>query len=270
MSQPTTACISCGAELQGKFCSACGEKKISSGDFTLKHLLEQGVDVFTHVDSKLYKSLRALLFRPGKLTMEYIRGVRKPYMKPFQVFFLCNLVFFFFLGTYDIFQIPARGFFTGSNFGIDIREQVEAITKRKSIDIATLGQLYDAKVVSISKLFIILLVPIIALFSWPFGGPQHKEYGKHVIASLYFLSFLMLAMVVYAKILDWIPVQVAPLWFNLPFFTGMLIYTRFAFSRFPGKTAFISWIGSLTVVLGFLFSTFLYRWVISWLTLHSI
>ncbi|WP_290797108.1 hypothetical protein [Flavihumibacter sp. UBA7668] len=75
-------------------------------------------------------------------------------------------------------------------------------------------------------------MPILALFSWPFGGPQHIEYGKHVISALYFLSFLMLAMVVYAKILDWM--------------------------------------GSLTVVLGFIISTLLYRWVISWLTLHSI
>lgn len=64
--------------------------------------------------------------------------------------------------------------------------------------------------VNYSKLFVILLVPVIALFSWPFGGKQNQQYGKHVIFALYFLSFLMLVMVIYAKILVWLPVRVPP------------------------------------------------------------
>lgn len=270
MSQSVFTCVSCGAVLQGKFCSACGEKKINSSDFKLSHLLEQGIDVFTHLDSKLFKSVKALLFHPGLLTAEFIRGVRKPYMKPFQVFFLINIFFFFFLGSYDIFHIPAKWFFIEFNYGNGIRQIAERIATEKNLDIIALGQLYDAKVVNSSKLFVILLVPVIALFSWPYGGKQHPQYGKHVIFALYFLSFLMLVMVLYAKILVWLPVRIPPIWFNLPFLVGMIIHVKFAFHRFPNRSGGIGWLGAVSIVAGLVFSIIPYRWLVSWLTLHSI
>jgi hypothetical protein len=270
MSDTISSCVSCGAPMNTKFCPTCGEKKISTSDFTLSHLIEQGIDVFTHLDSKLFKSAKALVLKPGLLTTEFIRGVRKPYMKPFQVFFLCNILFFFFLGTYDIFHIPAKWFFIDHNYGNGVRQLAEKIAAEKNLDIIALGQLYDAKVVNYSKLFVILLVPVIALFSWPFGGKQHQQYGKHVIFALYFLSFLMLVMVVYAKILVWLPVRVPPIWFNLPFLIGMIVHLKFAFYRFPGRSGLMGWLGAISVVAGLIFSTIPYRWLVSWLTLHSI
>ena len=270
MSDTISACISCGAPMSTKFCPSCGEKKISDSDFSLAHLLEQGIDVFTHLDSKLFKSARALVFKPGLLTAEFVRGVRKPYMKPFQVFFLCNILFFFFLGGYDVFYIPAKWFFIESQYGSSIRQLAEQTAAQKNLDINALAQLYDAKVVNSSKLFVITLVPAIALFSWPFGGKQHPQYGKHVIFALYFLSFMMLVMVLYAKILIWLPFRIPPIWFNIPFLSGLVLYVRFAFNRFPGRGGLITWLGAVSVVAGLVVSTIPYRWLISWLTLHSI
>ena len=46
------------------------------------------------MDSRLLRSFRALLFRPGALTTAYLEGPRKPYISPFQLFLLANLLFF--------------------------------------------------------------------------------------------------------------------------------------------------------------------------------
>ena len=79
-------CINCTTDLKGDYCYACGEKVVSSKDFTIIKLAEQTVDVFTHLDSKLYGTVKSLLFKPGYLSVAYIQGLRKPFMKPFQIF----------------------------------------------------------------------------------------------------------------------------------------------------------------------------------------
>jgi hypothetical protein len=46
------------------------------------------------VDGRLLRSLRALLLHPGSLTLAYGEGRRKPFIGPFQLFLLANVVFF--------------------------------------------------------------------------------------------------------------------------------------------------------------------------------
>ena len=46
------------------------------------------------LDSRLIRSFRFLLFRPGTLTVAYLKRPRKPYIAPFRLFLLANLFFF--------------------------------------------------------------------------------------------------------------------------------------------------------------------------------
>jgi Protein of unknown function (DUF3667) len=55
--------------------------------------LEDAVDKFTHFDLKIPKSL-LLLFNPGYLTDKFLKGVRKPFANPIQLFLIANVVFF--------------------------------------------------------------------------------------------------------------------------------------------------------------------------------
>ena len=54
----TNTCINCKSELEGPYCYQCGEKIVTENDFTIKKLLEQTVDVFTHLDSKIFLTLK--------------------------------------------------------------------------------------------------------------------------------------------------------------------------------------------------------------------
>jgi hypothetical protein len=82
----TKICINCRAKLRGPYCYVCGEKLVAKKDFTVKHLMEQTVDMFTHFDSKFFKTFKCLLVKPKSLTVVYIDGWKKPFMKPFQGF----------------------------------------------------------------------------------------------------------------------------------------------------------------------------------------
>ena len=88
-----TACRNCGAELQGQYCYACGQKVVTS-EVSLHELLHEGVHEFVHLDGKIFQTLKLLLFRPGELTAEFLRGRRVRYIPPLRLYLVCSLLFF--------------------------------------------------------------------------------------------------------------------------------------------------------------------------------
>jgi len=79
-------CPECAAPLVDKYCHRCGEKLPDAHDLTLKHFLNHGLHELTHFDSKIFRTVKALLFRPGLLTVEYLAGRRKRYVLPLRLF----------------------------------------------------------------------------------------------------------------------------------------------------------------------------------------
>jgi hypothetical protein len=94
----TPVCLDCGAELQGAFCSACGQKA-SSHDLSLKHVVEEVVHDVTHFDSRFFQTLRLLFFRPGHLTQEYLAGRRTRHVPPFRLYIFVSFLLFLVLGV---------------------------------------------------------------------------------------------------------------------------------------------------------------------------
>jgi hypothetical protein len=92
-----TACKNCGTILAGDYCHACGQTAHVHRSFL--HVLEEVVHGITHVDSKTWRSLPMLIFRPGTMTRNYVMGHRNRYVPPATVFlgsiFAMFLVFAF-------------------------------------------------------------------------------------------------------------------------------------------------------------------------------
>jgi hypothetical protein len=88
-------CPECAAPLAGEYCHRCGEKLPDAHDLTLKHFLHHGLHELTHFDSKIFRTVQALLFRPGLLTVEYLAGRRKRYVLPLRLFLVIFALNFF-------------------------------------------------------------------------------------------------------------------------------------------------------------------------------
>lgn len=87
-------CANCGAPLEGEFCHHCGQS-VHSVLKPVHHMLEDGMDMFLHVDGRIFHTVPPLLTKPGFLTMEYFSGRRQRYVAPFRLMFvLCLLAFF--------------------------------------------------------------------------------------------------------------------------------------------------------------------------------
>jgi len=87
------ACADCGAPLSGRFCSQCGEQAIDRHSLTLWHFLKHNLlHELSHVDGKIFRTFRYLLFRPGFLSAEYFAGRRLRYINPVRLLLTCLVV----------------------------------------------------------------------------------------------------------------------------------------------------------------------------------
>jgi hypothetical protein len=86
-------CGDCGTPLSGPFCSQCGEQTIDRHSLTLSHFLKHNVlHELSHVDGKIFRTFRYLVFRPGFLSAEYFAGRRRRYVNPVRLLLTCLLV----------------------------------------------------------------------------------------------------------------------------------------------------------------------------------
>jgi hypothetical protein len=86
-------CANCDQPLAGKFCSQCGQK--AHVHRSLLHVGEEFLHGITHFEGKAWTTLPMLLFRPGKLTRDYIMGKRTRYIAPVPLFLLVVFLMFF-------------------------------------------------------------------------------------------------------------------------------------------------------------------------------
>lgn len=92
------ACLNCGTPLQGPFCHYCGQPDRNLLRFfpvLVRELLEDFVDL----DSRFLRTLRPLLFHPGKLTRDYLDGRRFRYTPPLRLYIFSSMVFFILAAT---------------------------------------------------------------------------------------------------------------------------------------------------------------------------
>jgi hypothetical protein len=75
-------CPECEQALVGEFCHRCGEKRPEARDLSVRHFVKDAAQEVTSLDSKLTRTLLTLLFRPGRLTCEWVAGRRVRYLKP--------------------------------------------------------------------------------------------------------------------------------------------------------------------------------------------
>jgi hypothetical protein len=68
-----TVCANCGATVPGHYCANCGQR-VEHAVHSLWHVISEVAEDLTHADSRLWRTLSALLFKPGYLTTEFLAG----------------------------------------------------------------------------------------------------------------------------------------------------------------------------------------------------
>lgn len=87
-------CQNCGHTVEVAYCSKCGQHNIETRQ-PFHHLITHTIEDITHYDSNFWKTIKYLLFRPGKLTIEYLSGHRMRHVAPVKLYIFISFVCFF-------------------------------------------------------------------------------------------------------------------------------------------------------------------------------
>ncbi|HEV2131120.1 MAG TPA: DUF3667 domain-containing protein [Longimicrobiaceae bacterium] len=199
MPQP---CVSCGDPESRRYCPSCGEKQVSEEDRSLRRFLGEAVHTFTNLESSVFRTCGALVARPGHLTAEYLAGRRKRYIRPLQLFIICNLLFFVvqpYLGL-DMLTTPLDTHLHHL-YGSFARELVEARIEARGTSLETYAEEFNRTVALQARSLVIVMVPIFALFVYALYGGERRYFVEHLVFSLHFFAFFLLFFIAFIAIL---------------------------------------------------------------------
>ena len=192
---PALRCVACGADLSGRYCSACGEPA-AHHDYSLKHFAEEALETFAHVDGRVFSTFRSLITRPGLLAGNFLAGRRKSQMGPLQLFVVCNVIYFL-IQPFTVFAT-----FT-STLGIQTSERpwhrmasamVASKVAARQVPAAEYARHFDEAAHLQGKSLVILMVPLFTLGSWVLYRGKRRFYAEHLVFAFYFFAFVMLWM----------------------------------------------------------------------------
>lgn len=89
----TEACPNCGSYRPDRFCSHCGQNDRDYMRGLWSVVYEFFREMF-ELDSRLFRTLKSLLFRPGHLSSEFSRNRRAAYMSPVRLYLFTSFLFF--------------------------------------------------------------------------------------------------------------------------------------------------------------------------------
>ena len=90
---PNTRCPNCGNTRPTRFCSACGQND-RSYTRSIRPVVGELIRETFEVDSRLLRTLRLFLFRPGGLSVEFSRNRRARYLSPIRLYLFTSIVSF--------------------------------------------------------------------------------------------------------------------------------------------------------------------------------
>jgi hypothetical protein len=86
-------CRNCGAPAPGNFCARCGQET-SLALPTARQFLREAAGRYVAFDGRMWRTLFALVFRPGFLTNAYFAGRRRRYIRPARLFLVLSVAMF--------------------------------------------------------------------------------------------------------------------------------------------------------------------------------
>lgn len=100
-------CFACDARMVGLYCHECGNK---NDDYrrSIFSLLVELFQNLTAIDSRMWRSLRALLFQPGRMAREFADGARSRWTSPVRFYIAASILLFGYI-TLSQTQIIAVG-----------------------------------------------------------------------------------------------------------------------------------------------------------------
>lgn len=181
-------CKNCDTQFEGNYCNNCGQ---SSKDYD-KPFNVLIIDAMANIwafDTRLWKTLKSIMLKPGEMAANYINGKRVRYMPPFRLYLFVSFIFFMLLRL--------------SSSSVDInKEQQETKSSVVVFDKEYPQSSPDKfkKELLIANFFnymswaLIIMMPVYALVLWSLFRKNERHFLVHFIFSLNQHTFLFILL----------------------------------------------------------------------------
>lgn len=275
--QDSHDCLNCGAAARLNFCPNCGQETRAHVP-SAREFIHEFATHYVAIEGKLWRTLRLLLLKPGRLTTEYIAGRRASYVNPLRVFLTFSILFFatLKLSGQEIAQVgtteppPAeqvagpdtvrdrdeagageagragsedKEFTALSEFAARLGPTVSQNLERfKNLPNAEKNRVISSGFLSYAPYAMFLLMPIFALYLKLLYLGTGRRYGEHFLFALHTNAFAYLQITL---------IMLSPWgWLSFLLVLWLLFYLPLAMQRVYGgarAATFLRWL-----VLGFL------------------
>ena len=225
---PIDACPNCRTSLLGSHCHECGQKRIDPNEYSLKRFAGRAINDFTDLESsKVFRTLSAMILRPGLLTAEYLAGRRGQYLGPLKLYLTFSALYFLFAWTV---LSEVRG---GSAQRIARHPATVSMAKQRGLEPNAFADKIQEKAEKYASGLRIFSVLISGTFLAALYFRMRKYYVEHLMFSLYYYSFDFFCKSLFALLF----LLAAAIGFKLPtlvlnfFYPIALIYLVFALRR---------------------------------------
>ena len=235
-------CLNCHYVVENRYCPNCGQENKETKE-SFHYLFFHTIEDLVHYDSGFWKTIKYLLFYPGKLSKEYIAGRRKQFVPPVKLYIFISFITFFLLSILtSVGSHPETPMIT-----VDKKEQTEkagnvrfSTEKKNTIQIDTtnidtnldeldgsLGAWLNSKARTIAQhaqnkdfvkqfyksLFsnipkaLFLYMPLFAFIVWLFHDKKKWYYFDSGIFTIHYFSMILLSFTIneiITVVLNWL------------------------------------------------------------------
>jgi hypothetical protein len=237
-SKQMQTCANCAAPVSGRFCQQCGQETGTE----LKGVREWGLDLgrrYLARDGLLRATFSALFLAPGKLTVAYLAGKRRSYLRPFQLYLYVSVIVFALVQWFGLNLVlhlygdhgvqilrtsaPQAAAAHASPVQLIIDHiDIPAMRSFKSMSAEERFHLVGTRKARYASYFILLLVPLYALAVMVCYLNRRRRYAEHLVFGLHTHVFFLLTLLLEA-LLPAMLASLISLW--------MLVYFMFALKR---------------------------------------
>jgi hypothetical protein len=267
-------CANCDAPIAGPYCASCGQET-RVGLPTARAFLRDAAGRYVALDGRLWRTLVALFFRPGFLTLEYLAGRRRRYIRPARLFLVLSLLLFALLRVTApdpyVVEVAETQSGTTRTLSQELAVDTDLLNPLEGIDSKWTAPL-KARIAAFNRLTIgdklermsaglfryapyamVALLPVFAAMlqlAYVSGAPRHparpRQYAAHLVFGAHSHAFLFLCAAL-AAALPLAPLRAALLAWSVAYL--LLALKRVYGGSWPGIVLRASMLGTVYAVL---------------------
>lgn len=187
-------CPSCKVTVTTQFCAQCGEEPIAPRDLSLRGLAEKITHAVTSIDAKVARTAWKLLRYPGELTLAWVSGIRKPYVAPFQLFLIANVLFFAMQSatSENVFSSSLDSHLHQQDWSALAQSVLSHRLETVHMTVEQYAPVFNRAVILHAKSLILLMTLPFALLLPLIFLRERRPFMTHMVFSLHLYTFLLL------------------------------------------------------------------------------